>query len=48
MRVPGGGKLESVVEDRITIHADPDLFGKVKLPVKVAPACNVITSPGCA
>ena len=48
MRVPGGGRLESAAEERMTIHPEPDLLGRVKLPVKVAPACKVITSPGCA
>jgi hypothetical protein len=48
MRVPGGGRLESGVEERMMIHAPPDLFGRVKLPVKVAPASSVITSPGFA
>src|SRR5215471_8291509 len=28
--------------------APPDFAGRTKLPVKVAPACSTIVSPGCA
>src|SRR5262249_54450560 len=47
-RVPGGGSSASVALDRMMIQPLPLVFGKRKLPTKLAPAASVITSPGCA
>jgi hypothetical protein len=47
MREPSAGKDASTALVRITIQLlSSQLFaGKLKLPVKVAPACNWIVSP---
>src|SRR5437773_3510946 len=47
-RVPGGGRLLSGALVRTVIQPTPALLGSVNGPVNVAPACSVITSPGCA
>src|SRR5258705_2931044 len=47
-RVPGGGRLLSGALVRTVIQPTPALLGSVNGPRKVAPACSVITSPGCA
>jgi hypothetical protein len=46
--VPGVGRLLSGEAERITIQSVPGFTGRVKLPVKVAPAWRAKTSPGCA
>src|SRR5215472_1115817 len=48
MRVPGGGRLVSGADDRITMKADPLFARSRKLPVNVAPAASVMLSPGWA
>src|SRR5882724_8673475 len=47
-RVPGGGRLLSGALVRTVIQPTPALLGSVNGPWKVAPACSVIISPGCA
>src|SRR5690606_25169723 len=46
-RLPGPGSCPAA-DDRMVIHPEPDLFRSRKLPVKLAPACRTITSPGTA
>src|SRR5213593_1405999 len=46
--VPGGGRRESGELERMVIQSTPDLLGRVKGPVKTAPAGRLITSPGRA
>src|SRR2546422_5298804 len=48
MRLSGAGRLLSGAEVRMMIQPEPVLAGRVKLPVNLAPASRVITSPGCA
>jgi len=48
IRVPGAGNVSSKAADRIVIHAEPDLFGRLKFPRKMALGCSAMTSPGCA
>src|SRR5436309_14968795 len=46
--MPGAGRLLSGALVRTVLHPVPVLLGSVNGPVNVAPACSVITSPGCA
>ncbi len=49
MREEEEGSRESAVEVRIVIHSEEEpLLGRVKVPMKEAPASNSIVSPGCA
>ena len=49
IRTPSGGSSVSAAADRIVIHAvDAPLFGRRKLPLKVAPGASRIRSPGTA
>src|ERR1051325_11156224 len=48
MRVPAEGSDESGVAERIVMNAPPPFAGRVKLPVKTAPAARRIVSPGRA
>ena len=47
MRPPSPGRPASPAV-RIVISALPFLFGSLKLPVYVPPACSVMVSPDCA
>jgi hypothetical protein len=44
-RVPGWGR-RACADERMWIQSVPGFLGRMKLPVKVAPAWSSITSPG--
>src|SRR5437773_6526196 len=48
IRTAGPGSAASEAADRIVMVPVPCFAGSTKLPVKVAPACSRIVSPGCA
>ena|SRR5439155_6617012 len=48
MRTPAAGNDASGADERIVMSVVPFFTGRTKVPVKVAPACSRIVSPGCA
>ena len=48
MRAPAAGRALSAAEDRIVMYEVPLFAGSEKFPMKVAPACTRIVSPGLA